>query len=641
MTDSTIKSNRLMWAGALCACSVLAMTLISADAGAIADEGGAAGSNPISTAFTYQGELNELGGAASGPVDMVFELFGQFDGGTPLATLVANGVELDANGRFSIDLDFGNHYNGQERWLQITVEGETLSPRQPLMAAPYAMYALNGGGGGVGGWIDKGALTHIMDDVGIGTTAPEAPLHVMDGSAGAVTAHNESVAVLERAGDAFLSILTPNNNERGLLFGDPENFVNGGIVYNSPSIPDGLNFRTGGNLVRMSIANNGFVGIGRTGQVSGAEVFGLYKDTSSYGGMYIQTSSQSGLPFYGYSSGGDIDAYHYFDGASGKWHYVNSAGVPLTITNSGDVGIGTTSPGGRLNVSRDDSGTVLRVTGPGSAGTGALVTGVNIGVQVSTSTTGTALQVSSVNGSARAASFYGNTTSPLATVWNDGSGGAMLLRGTGDASATGNGLLVIGDPGATNTVYDANEIIARNNGAFTTLHLNAEGGNVAVGQNSGGTTRLTVPVIQITGGSDLSEQFDVATVNDVAPLPGMVVCIDPRHPGKLIPSTKAYDRTVAGVISGANGVKTGMMMGQSETLADGAHAVALTGRVYVMVDAGDEAIQPGDLLTTSDVAGHAMKVSDHGAAQGAILGKAMTRLEAGERGMVLVLVSLQ
>jgi hypothetical protein len=68
--------------------------------------------------------------------------------------------------------------------------------------------------------------------------------------------------------------------------------------------------------------------------------------------------------------------------------------------------------------------------------------------------------------------------------------------------------------------------------------------------------------------------------------------------------------------------------------------VALTGRVYCWADASDGPIQPGDLLTTSNVPGHAMKVTDHGQAQGAIIGKAMTGLEAS-RGLVLVLVSLQ
>ena len=51
--------------------------------------------------------------------------------------------------------------------------------------------------------------------------------------------------------------------------------------------------------------------------------------------------------------------------------------------------------------------------------------------------------------------------------------------------------------------------------------------------------------------------------------------------------------------------------------------------------------RPGDLLTTSDTPGHAMKVTDPDRACGAILGKAMGRLARGEKGHVLVLVTLQ
>ena len=46
------------------------------------------------------------------------------------------------------------------------------------------------------------------------------------------------------------------------------------------------------------------------------------------------------------------------------------------------------------------------------------------------------------------------------------------------------------------------------------------------------------------------------------------------------------------------------------------------------------------MLTTSATPGHAMKATDLGAAQGAIIGKAMTPLDDG-RGLVLVLVNLQ
>jgi len=173
--------------------------------------------------------------------------------------------------------------------------------------------------------------------------------------------------------------------------------------------------------------------------------------------------------------------------------------------------------------------------------------------------------------------------------------------------------------------------------------VNRDNGRVGIGTVSpgaaldvAGTTRTEV--LTITGGSDLSEQFDIASETEVEP--GHVVSIDPEQPGRLRLAAASYDRTVAGVISGAGGVRTGMLMGQEGTIADGAHPVALTGRVYVKCDASTGAIAPGDLLTTSTTPGHAMKVLDHERAQGAILGKAMTKLDEGQ-GLVLVLVTLQ
>ena len=103
---------------------------------------------------------------------------------------------------------------------------------------------------------------------------------------------------------------------------------------------------------------------------------------------------------------------------------------------------------------------------------------------------------------------------------------------------------------------------------------------------------------------------------------------------------KAYDRTVAGIISGAKGINPGMTMRQDDTIANGSTMVALTGRVYCYADASYGAIEPGDMLTTSEQPGHAMKAADYKRSQGAILGKAMTSLEKG-KGFVLVLVTLQ
>jgi hypothetical protein len=83
-----------------------------------------------------------------------------------------------------------------------------------------------------------------------------------------------------------------------------------------------------------------------------------------------------------------------------------------------------------------------------------------------------------------------------------------------------------------------------------------------------------------------------------------------------------------------------MLMGQAGSVADGQHPVALTGRVYGLLDADRGAIKPGDLVTTSDTPGHGMKASDPDQARGAIIGKAMTGLDHG-KGLVLILVSLQ
>ena len=89
----------------------------------------------------------------------------------------------------------------------------------------------------------------------------------------------------------------------------------------------------------------------------------------------------------------------------------------------------------------------------------------------------------------------------------------------------------------------------------------------------------------------------------------------------------------------AGGVRPGITLSQQGVL-DGGQPVALSGRVYALADATAGPIQPGDLLTTSARPGHAMRVTDHAPAQGAILGKAMSGLKEGQ-GLVLVLVTLQ
>ncbi len=148
---------------------------------------------------------------------------------------------------------------------------------------------------------------------------------------------------------------------------------------------------------------------------------------------------------------------------------------------------------------------------------------------------------------------------------------------------------------------------------------------------------LSTTVLTIRGGADVAEPFEMTEPEELEP--GSVVIIDEDHPGKLKQSTQACDTRVAGIISGAGGVKPGLRLHQDGVL-DGDHHVALSGRVYVKADTSGGRIKPGDLLTTSITPGHAAKVTNHERAQGAILGKAMSGLDEGT-GLVLVLVTLQ
>ena len=306
--------------------------------------------------------------------------------------------------------------------------------------------------------------------------------------------------------------------------------------------------------------------------------------------------------------------------------------------------------------------------------TRALVSGENAGgvitlYQADGSGSGAVLDGNNSQGAGQLTLNQGDGQTGAVIYGDDGQGsGAISLRKTnGDVGARiyggpNNGsLLLYNNAGHLHTgIYSwENEegvVSVRNRFGNETIYLwgrnsqDTAGGQIGLKKNDGSQTitlnadhngegRITTQVLQITGGSDLSEQFDVNAIHE-ALKPGMVVSIDSENPGQLRMARAAYDRTVAGVVSGAGGVKPGMLMGQAGSVANGKHPVALTGRVYCHVDANHGPIRPGDLLTTSETPGHAMKVTDHNRAQGAIIGKAMTSLESG-RGLVLVLVSLQ
>jgi hypothetical protein len=160
------------------------------------------------------------------------------------------------------------------------------------------------------------------------------------------------------------------------------------------------------------------------------------------------------------------------------------------------------------------------------------------------------------------------------------------------------------------------------------LRLRGDDGEVKIHLDAGmGDIRLT--------GADCAENFDAEESQEFER--GSVMTIG--EGGRLRPCTEAYDRRVAGVVSGAGSFHSGIIL-------DSWHGrgrrtpVALTGKVYCRVDAGHSPVEVGDLLTTSATAGHAMKATDPSRAFGATLGKALQSLDAGI-GLIPILVALQ
>jgi len=431
--------------------------------------------------------------------------------------------------------------------------------------------------------------------VGIGTTAPQSPLHVE----GTLTLDNtiraDDTDGLYFASAGGYAMRIQDNGYVGIGTTAPETqcHINGTLTLDQKLMADdagGLELATDEGTTRVKITDGGLVGIGTLTPETGLHVKGsLTVDNAIY------ADDEDGL-------------------------YINTAGgYAMRLLDNGYVGIGTNTPetlchingsltvdqtiladdSGGLNFATDDGGIQMKITDDGDIGIGTTDPGSH------------QLCVKSSGGGASGATLYcenDNATNGIAASFDNESSDVTVLmaqHGSGDILRCDSWV------GGWHWVFKV--------------------------ENDG---RTTVSELVITGGADLSENFDVDDAASVEVKPGMVVSIDPVNAGKLTVSREGYDRRVAGVVSGAGGVETGVVMGQKGTEADGDVPVALTGRVYCWADASHGAIEPGDLLTSSTTPGHAMKVTDYERSNGAILGKAMSSLDSG-KGLVLVLVTLQ
>ncbi len=188
-----------------------------------------------------------------------------------------------------------------------------------------------------------------------------------------------------------------------------------------------------------------------------------------------------------------------------------------------------------------------------------------------------------------------------------------------------------------------------NNGEFLSGFIDVRAGTPTDGlifrvdTANGGTERMricgdgtiTVPGDIVLRNADCAEEF--AQQDHEILEPGTVMVLGEE--GSVRPSTGAYDKKVAGVISGAGDLKPGLILDKQPESTNRV-PIALMGKAHCKVDAQYASIEVGDLLTTSPTSGHAMKATDPAKAFGAVIGKALKPLKEGA-ALIPILISLQ
>lgn len=139
-------------------------------------------STAAASSITYQGQLKQGDAVHTGTVPMIFRLWDDPTAGGQLGAAISQNVEVN-DGLFQVHLDFAAQFSlGVPLWLEIEIDGETLTPRQWVTAAPLAVHALFGGDGGLWSAEGGGAIGYGDGQVRVGEVieTPAAALNVQN-----------------------------------------------------------------------------------------------------------------------------------------------------------------------------------------------------------------------------------------------------------------------------------------------------------------------------------------------------------------------------------------------------------------------------------------------------------------------------
>ena len=296
--------------------------------------GVACGQTQVDSAFTYQGQLLENGAPANGPFDIEFKLWDAATGGNQIGNEIENDELPVVNGNFTVELDFGYVFNGDDRWLQIAVNGVELSPRVEITATPYAISAGSIPGGLFGdSWTGSSAASGLsITNSGTSGTGLYGLATAITGQTKGV--HGSSASTTGRGvyGHATSTTGSPTgvygesdaNFGRG-VYGESDYIgVFGEGFNNSPfqGYPVGVFGRSndsGGRGVWGTAPTLGVYGVATSGSGATRGVYGETPSTTGHGvhglatatsgeahGVYGTTSSSDGAGVYGRGPTGGV-----------------------------------------------------------------------------------------------------------------------------------------------------------------------------------------------------------------------------------------------------------------------------------------------------------------------------------------------